>query len=229
MGAAREILLGLLEGFRGAMPEVEFREALNAKEGFRPAGRVLVLGAVQKESEQGDQWSAKLAFTVYAPRGRGLQETIDGMAGLAKGSQPLLSGVERGAAALDRGTGALAAGCVFSFYKPGSSGGSEGKKVRYPVEINGGAYTVTGWRVSVSGPGGSLTAIGESEPFYYKGGREFTIELQGLDMEGPEGLGAFTLRLGGQGVMYTDCRWKSLSAGGNGTLSAGDRTAVEEV
>lgn len=52
MGAAREILLGLLEGFRGAMPEVEFREALNAKEGFRPAGRVLVLGAVQKESEQ---------------------------------------------------------------------------------------------------------------------------------------------------------------------------------
>lgn len=229
MGTAREILLGLLEGFRGDMPGVEFREALSVKEGFRPMGRVLVLGAVQKESEQGDQWSAKLAFTVYAPRGGGLQETMDGMTELAKGSQPLLSGVERGAAALDRGTGALAAGCVFSFYRPGGSGGSDGKKVRYPVEIDGGAYTVTGWRVSVSGPGGSLTAIGESEPFYYKSGREFIVELQGLDMEGPERLGDFTLRLGGQGVMYTDCRWKSLSAGGNGTLSAGGRTEVEEV
>ena len=36
MGRAREILLGLLEAFREAMPGAEFREALDAREGFRP-------------------------------------------------------------------------------------------------------------------------------------------------------------------------------------------------
>ena len=37
MGRAREILLGLLGAFREAMPGAEFREALDAREGFRPS------------------------------------------------------------------------------------------------------------------------------------------------------------------------------------------------
>ena len=225
MGRAREILLGLLGAFREAMPGAEFREALDARESFRPAGRVWVLGSVQKESEQGDQWSAKLAFTVYGPGGDGVREVLDGMIRTAKDSQPLLSGVESGPGA--KGAGAVAAGCVLSFFKPGSAGGSGGTKVTYPVEIDGAEYTVTGWKAAGGAFEGGLTAIGESEPFYYRSGGEFTVELQGLSLERPEELEGFTLRLGDQRVMYTGCRWKSLSAGGSGVLAAGGRIALE--
>ncbi len=222
MGTAREILLGLLEAFRAAMPEAEFREALSAKEAFRPGGRACVMGAVSKESEQSGEWSGKLAFTVYVPRGRGsADDMLDKMAELAKAGQPLLAGVERGAAALDKASGAIAAGCVFSFLRAGSSGG---KKVRYPVEINGEKCTAAGWKVSEKESGEGIRAIGESEPFYYKGSRGFTVELQGLDIESPEELEGFTIRLGSQRVMYTGCRWRSFSAEGSGVLAAGGRT-----
>ncbi len=225
MGTAREILLGLLEMFRGAMPEVEFREALSAKEAFRPGARVCVMGAVSKESEQGGEWSGKLAFTVYVPRGRGsADDVLDKMTELAKAGQPLLAGVERGAAALDKASGAVAAGCVFTFLRAGSAGG---KKVRYPVEINGERCTAAGWKVSEKESGEGIRAIGESEPFYYKESRRFTVEVQGLDFESPEELEGFTLRLGSQRVMYTGCRWKSLSAEGSGVLSAGGRIEIE--
>lgn len=230
MGTASEILAELIAAFGTAMPGVDFREAQG--EAFRPQGRICAAGTVSKEVTQGDQWSAKLAFTVYVPRGGGsAEEVLDKMALCAKESQPLLTGVERGTTALDRGSGSAAVGCVFSFAKPGSSGGSSGSGSGgsvYPVEINGTACTVKGWKVTSGTSGGGLTAIGEDAPFYYyKGGREFTIELQGLDMAAPEELESFTLRLGEQKATYTGCRWKSLSAGGNCTAAAGDRAEEE--
>ncbi len=227
MGAAREILLELLDEFRGAMPGVAFSEAVSMNGSFMPGGPVCVAGAVTKESEQGDEWSAKLSFTAYVPRGMGSAgELLDRMAELAKGSQPLLEGVERGAAA--KAGGAIAEGCVLSFYKAGSSGGSGGKKVRYPISVNGRECSVTGWKVSGKDSGRALTAVGESEPFYYKGSSEFTVELQGLDLEGAGELEGFTLRLGDRRALYTGCRWKSFSAEGSGTVTAGERVDAEE-
>lgn len=232
MGAAHEILTGLMESFREKLPGVEFRETIGARETMRPVSRAWVTGTVARESTQGDEWSAKLAFQIFLPRNAipgGAEGVLDAMAGCAE-EQPLLLGVERGAAAADKTTGAVAVSCVFSFYKPGTSGGSGssgGKKVTYPVELDGMACTVTGWKVSESASGSGLTAIGESVPFYYNSRREFTIELQGLSMKGPEKLNGFTLRLGEQKVLYTGCRWKSISAGGSCVAAAGERTEEE--
>lgn len=233
MTAAHEILTELLGEFKAALPEVDFREAFSMKEASRMAARVCVTGAVAKESTQGDEWSAKLAFNVYLPRGTepgGAESVLGAMAECVRNSQPLLAGIERGAPAVDKSTGSVAVGCVFSFAKPGSSGSSGssgGKKVTYPVEVDGKECTVTGWKVSVSTSGSGLTAVGEDEPFYYKSRREYTVELQGLSVECPEELSGFTVRLGDQKVLYTGCRWKSISAGGNCVAVAGERVEEE--
>ena len=230
MATAQEILSGLMESFREKLPEVEFRETIGARDIMRPASRTWVTGAVAKESTQGDEWSARLAFQIYLPRSAasgGAERVLGAMAECA-GEQPLLAGIERGAAAADKTTGAVAVGCVFSFYKPGAgTGGSGGKKATYPVELNGMACTVTGWKVSESTSGSGLTAIGESVPFYYNSRQEFTLELQGLSLESPETLSGFTVRLGEQKVLYTGCRWKSISAGGSCVAAAGERTEEE--
>lgn len=220
MGTASDILAELLAAFKAAMPGVDFREAPG--EAFRLQGRICVTGTVSKESTQGDQWSAKLAFTVYVPRGGGsAEEVLEKMALCARESQPMLAGVERGTLAADRNSGSAAVGCVFSFAKPGGGGSA------YPVKLNGKACTVKGWKVVNGSSGGGLTAIGEDLPFFYKGGREFSIELQGLDMEDPEELDGFTLKLGEQKATYTGCRWKSVSAGGNCIAAAGERVEEE--
>lgn len=227
MKTAHEILTGLMGSFRENIPGVEFREAFDAREMARPPLKACVAGTVAKESAQGDEWSAKLAFQVLVPRNYisgGAEGVIGAMARCAGETQPLFAGMERGGAALDKSTGLTAVGCVFSFIKPGSSGG---KKAVYPVEIDGKPYKAAGWKVSESTLGGGLTAIGESVPFYYKSRREFTVELQGLSMESPEELGVFTLRLGSQKVLYKGCRWKSVSAGG-GCVAAAEERVEEE-
>lgn len=227
METAYEILTQLLKGFRESIPGVEFMEAADGRARAPSPFKARVTGAVAKEVIQGNEWSARLAFQVLLP-GRGVLggagSVIGAMAEYVKESQPLFTGMERGGAAADKTGGLVAESCVFSFFKPGSSGG---KKTAYPVEIDGKTYRAAGWKVSQSAPGGGLTAIGESEPFYYRSRREFTIELQGLCVESPEKLEGFSLRLGDQKVMYTGCRWRSLSAAGTGVLAAGGRTAVE--
>lgn len=229
MPAAHELLAGLMESFRERLPGVEFTEALAV--GRRLPHRAWVTGTVAKESTQGDQWSARLAFQLYLPGsgpGAGEMERILACMADCAREQPLLAGTERGGAAVDKATGLTAVGCAFTFSRPGSSGGTGGSGSSggksYPVEIGGRDCTVTGWKVSESASGGGLTAIGESVPFYYKGGREFSIELQGLSLEAPERLSGFTIRLGGQDVTYAGCRWKSISAAGTCTALAAERT-----
>lgn len=227
MKTAHEILTELIVSFRESIPGVEFKDAFEAREMARSPLKACVTGTVAKESTQGDEWSSKLAFQVLMPRNAvsgGAEGVIGAMVRCAGESQPLFAGMERGGAGQDKATGLTAVGCVFSFIKPGSSGSSGGKKAVYPVEIDGEPYKVTGWKASEGSLGGGLTAIGESVPFHYKGRREFTVELQGLSMESPEELGAFTLRLGSQRVLYKGCRWKSISAGGNCVAAAEERT-----
>lgn len=230
MATAHEILTGLMASFRERMPGVEFRETFGVGEVLRSPARACVAGTVAKENTQGDAWSAKLAFQIFLPRNTvpgGAEQVLVDMADCARETQPLLKSMERGPAAVDKTTGWVAVGCAFHFAKPGSEGESSGsKKTAYPVELDGNPYTVTGWKAANSVSGSGLTAIGESVPFYYKSSREFTVELQGLDMEHPELLDGFTLRLGDQNRLYTGCRWKSISAGGNAVLSAVD--CVEE-
>lgn len=224
MATAYGILTELISSFRENIPGVDFGEALSVQNAVGPHRRAWVTGTVAKESTQGGDWSARLAFQAYLPRGTGDVEALLGaMAECAKG-QPLLTGMERGGAAADKGTGLVAVGCVFTFANPGGSGSSGGKKTTYPAEVGGKACTVTGWKVTEGSPAGGITAIGESAPFYYRNRGEFSIELQGLSLSGPEKLADFTIRLGEQDITYTGCKWKSLSAGGNCTACAAGRT-----
>lgn len=227
METAYEILRGLLADFREKIPGVDFVEAADSRAKAPFPLKKRVMGTVAKEATQGDEWSAKLAFQVLVPWNGvpgGAEGVIAAMAQRAGAIQPLFAGMERGGAGIDKTTGLMAVGCVFSFSKPGSSGG---KKAVYPVEIDGEPYKAAGWKVSESTLGRGLTAIGESVPFYYKSRREFTVELQGLNMESPEELGVFTLRLGSQKVLYKGCRWKSVSAGGSCVAAAEERVEEE--
>ena len=225
---AYEALTALLEAFQEALPEVEFREALGPGEASRLIVRPTVTGEVSKETAEGDSWSAKLAFVLYLPRESrpaAAEGILNAMGQCARESQPLLAGIQRGALAVDKPTGSTAVGWTLSLAEPGGgSGGSQsGGKAKYQVYINGEAHTVTGWKASDSESGGSLTAIGEDAPFVRRTTRGYTVELQGLDLAGLEALENFSLRLGGQSRTYTGCRWKSLSAGGTGVLTAAER------
>lgn len=229
---AHEILTELLEGFRGSAPEVDFREAYGSQDAGRLLVRPVVTGEVAKEVTEGEGWNAKLAFLLYMPRGAGADEAegiLAAMTAYAIESQPLLTTVQRGAPGVDKSTGSVTVSWTLSFETPeddsqGEQGGStSGSKKRYTIYIDGTEYSVTGWKAAYSESGSSLTAIGEDVPFSRKNRREYSVELQGLDITGLEALDGFTLRLDQQEQVYAGCRWKSLSASGNGVLTATER------
>lgn len=220
--AAHELLDQLLEGFRQAAPEADFREAYCGEPAGRILSRPVATGAVSRETEEGDGWEAALKFHLYLSRGEGpgaAERILDKMAVWTRENQPLLIGIERGAASVDKTSGSVAVGWTATFAKPGTSGGQSGKRT-YPIYLNGRKYTVTGWKASCSEPLNGLTAIGEDEPFAREEGKEYTVELQGLDVGGLEELEDFTLRLGEQRGTYSGCRWRSLSTVGAWVLEA---------
>lgn len=230
---AHEILTELLEGFRAGTPEADFREAYGQEDAGRLIVRPTVTGEVVKEVRSGGEWNAKLAFLLYLPRGAGIGQAegiLTAMAACAAESQPLLTAVQRGAVGVDKATGSVTVGLTMAFEKPeekepdGGQEDSDGKdKPRYTVYIDGAEHTVTGWKAAFSESGSSLTAIGEDVPFSREIRREYTVELQGLDITGLEELDGFTLRLGEQRRVYAGCRWKSLSTAGTGVITAAER------
>lgn len=229
---AHEILTELLEGFRQSAPEIDFRETYGPENAGRLLVRPAVTGEVAKEVTEGEGWNAKLAFLLYMPRGAGADEAEDILAAMtayAVESQPLLASVQRGATGVDKSTGSVTVSLTLSFAKPeddsqgSESGSTGGSKTRYTIYIDGTEYSVTGWKAAYSESGSSLTAIGEDVPFSRKTRREYSVELQGLDITGLEALDGFTLRLGQQEQVYAGCRWKSLSAAGTGVLTATER------
>ncbi len=217
-----ELLQGLLEAFRQAMPQVNFRAAYEPGAVPRLGEKILAAGSVLKEKSAGESWEVKLGFTLYLPRSArpGAEEGV--LAGMDQAAGTLdanLAEMERGAAAVDKAMGRIAVSCWYLFTPPGQTGGT-GSKKSYPVWINDQELRVSGWKASQGEKARALRAVGEDEPFLMQNKNEYTVELQGLS--GAEGLGEwtdFTLRLGGQAGEYRHCRWKSFSAGGAGTLT----------
>ncbi|WP_322168604.1 hypothetical protein [Acutalibacter caecimuris] len=223
---AYEILAGLLEAFRAAIPEADFREAYGPETASRRLGRVLAAGQVERESTDGSGWQARLGFTVYLPPGRGqgqAQAVASAMETAARESQPLLAETVLGPVTADKTFGGTAMHCTFSFARPAGAGGGAGKG---GITLDGKHYPVTGWKESVSREGEALVAMGEDVPFW-EPGRTYTIELQGLGAAAMGVADGFTLRLEGPGWLYMGCRWKSRGSGGTAVAISRTKTVKE--
>lgn len=216
-----ELLGQLLEALKEGEVKGEFRQALEPRPALRAIAGPVAVGRVLGETESGDGRVVKLGFTVYVPHGAGpeaAESALDFLIQRAK-SAAELSEVERGAIAQDKLTGLLAVECRFVFRW---NAGGEAADRLLQIVIGDRKASVKGWKLGVNRTGEALTAIGEDLPFARSAGREYVLELEGLeekilnelpsqeDMEVvlPEGGG----RLAG-------CRWKSLSSGGKAVLS----------
>lgn len=215
---ANELLAGLTAHMEERVPGLEPRWGWEAKGESRLVRAAAITGEVVKEAYAGEGWEAKLAFTLFLPRERGpesAEETVLKVMQAALGFDPAPAGVERGALSVDKHTGALTVSVAVVF-KLGGGASSQGASC--PVELNGQIFKAGGWKVSVGEAGGKLIAIGEEEPFASSLFRTYTIDLQGLPQEAlalPDG---FSFRLAGREEVYENCRWKSRSAAGAGTL-----------
>lgn len=215
---ANELLAGLITHIEEQVPGLEPRLGWEAKGESRLVRTAVVTGEVVKEAYAGEGWEAKLAFTLFLPRERGPESAGDAVLKVmraALGFDPAPAGVERGALSVDKHTGALTVSVTVAF-KLGGGASSQGGSCS--VKLNGQAFTASGCKVSVGETGGKLVAIGEEEPFASSLVRTYTIDLQGLPQEAlalPDG---FSFRLAGREEVYENCRWKSRSAAGAGTL-----------
>lgn len=142
---AHDLLTAILTELRNGLSGAEVREGFGTKAASWLITRPTVAGVVDKElTGAGGGWEAKLRLDVYLPRGSGAQELeaiMDAVAGAAK-NQELLRSVEREAAGTDKATGTLTSSCILAYGTPESGGAKAGK---------------------------TLTAIGESKPFWYAG------------------------------------------------------------
>lgn len=224
---ANELLAGLITHLDEQVPGLEPRRSWEAKGESRLVRAAAVTGEVAKEAYAEEDWEAKLAFTLFLPRERGpesAEETVLKVMQAALGFDPVPAGVERGALSVDKHTGALTVGVAVVF-KLGGGASSQGGSCS--VKLNGRDFTAGGWKVSVGETGGKLVAIGEEEPFASSLSRTYTIDLQGLPQEAlalPDGL---SFRLAGREEVYENCRWKSRSAAGAGTLVSEKMTKGE--
>lgn len=218
MGTVRacDILSGLLSELRTALPNAQVREGYEAGPGSWLITKPLILGQLISETIGAGvepwAWQAKVGFDIYLPRGSGprqLQEIAEKITQTAQAVEEFREAVSTGPKT-DKTVGCLMGCCEVSFSN--ADNGELAGNRRYPVEINGVAGQVLGWKLSESESGKRLTAIGESEAFYSGIRRQYNIELQGLDILEAGELSNFTLRL--MGRTYTGCRWKSFTAQG---------------
>lgn len=209
---AYELLGEMLELFREKLPQAEFREAWRPGGAGRLPGKLVAAGQVGSESQEGEEWSARLDFSVYVPRkeaaGAG-EALIAAMGSAAEEGFPALAGVKREGFALDASTGLLRAKCSFSFTGSGGGVGTQG------VFIGGVERQASGWKIQID-PGKALTAVGENEPFALAGGVCYTVKIEGADTKGLERLAGFTAVLGSE--RFERCRWKSLDEAGRSAV-----------
>ncbi len=222
---ANELLDGMLAHIKTVLPQLESRRGFGGRGESWLLRKPVLAGGIIKESFTQGGWGAKLSLDLYVPRTQGseaAEELALAVARAAQGADPVPDGVERGALEVDKSTGALVIGLTAAYGKRGASGLQS-----CTVLLDGEPYAAGGWKVSAGGTEEGLTAIGEAEPFFYKGSRTYTIELQGLPQEAMALPDGFTVQVRGRKEIYENCRWKSQSAGGAGALVS-QRMAREE-
>lgn len=221
-----ERLTGLLQDFREAMPETEFRESYGTEAASR-RGRMMVTGQVERETRTGESWETQLVFHLWLGAKDQLAQA-HGLAGrmeaIARQNQPALTQAQVGMAAVDKSSGGLVLELQLWFAGNGDDPGGPGGKKIFLIWLNGQARWVTGWKLSLGGNLKRLTAVGEDIPFYERLEPEYTVELQGLALDAGA-LEGFRLKL--NGTVYENCQWKSFSAAGSGVLVSGERHREE--
>lgn len=214
---AHELLAELFGLFRPEFPKTEFREAYPPELCSRMPAGPLVSGTVAEEKTEGENWKARLDLRVFLPRTGAAEDgepLLGRMTELAREHCPQFTGASRGAAVREKAAGFLEIPCSLFFSRSGGQSGGIRKAV-----LGGLEYTVSGAKTSISRKGEEIVSFGEEEPFAVRGERTaYTVELEGIDVDGLERLAGFTAELGEPPEIYLGCRWKS--------LSPADRTAV---
>ncbi len=191
---------------REALPQADFRESYGPARASRLPSRPVAAGQVGAESSEGGEWSARIDYRLFLPRGAGPavgEGILEEMARVAGENFPALKGVDREGFAPDQGTGLLSARLSLQLAK--------GKGAGKAVAIGGIERRAAGWEVACA-PGKELTAVGEGEPFATVGGMGYTVKLTGIDTAGLERLAGFSAVLGD--LAFTGCRWKEISETG---------------
>lgn len=201
-----EIWQGLQALLKQGLPGVDLRDSYAPQGATRLPARPVLSGCVSWDREEAGGWAARLALTLYLPPketpAQG-EDLLARAAGIAQEGFQTLTAAEQRAFAPDKATGLLAGVLLLDF-----AGAHQAGPVQ--VVIAGQERAIGGWSLKVAIEGRALTAMGEGAPFWVSETPVYTVQLEGLDVAGLQGLSGFSLEVAGR--RFSRCRWKTLDS-----------------